>query len=203
MKHAKIGAFALLALLVAVPAVMAQGFPKPGPMAMQSKIVIPLYVNGTYAETISFASKLSVNMGIPFTTPDGIRQTDFVATGWHAEGYSQVLGKKITFRLSQGVRQPTSTATALSSGSDFPAVLTFRATYDAEIQGLTTLRGLGGRASGTVNSIPPGGAGLQVQKSIRFTDGINTYDLQEGECATPNDPCHDAVAVAETAPPSS
>lgn len=196
MKHTRIGAFVLLALLVAVPAVMAQGFPSAGPLSMKSKIAIPLFVNGSYAETITFDSKLSVTMKDPFQTPDGIRQTDFVATAWHAVGYSNVLGKKITFRLSEGATQPTSTATALGTASDYPAVLTFRATYDTEIEGLTTLRKLPGRASGTVNSIPPGGAGLKVEKTIRFTDGLNNYELREGECARPNDPCHDAAVAA-------
>lgn len=193
MKNTRIGAFVLLALLVAIPAVTAQGFPKSGPMSMQSTIVIPLYVNGNYAETIRFASRLSVTMGDPFETPDGIRQTDFVANSWQAEGYSKVLGRKITFRLSEGVDQPTSTATALGSGGDYPAVLTFRATYDTEIEGLTTLRKLPGLASGTVQSIPPGGAGLRVRKTVRFTDGLANYELREGECATPHDPCHDAA----------
>lgn len=187
MKHAKFGmrlAVLLLAVSVVAP-VMAQddGFPKPGPMGMKSKIELPLYVNGSYAEDILFDSSLTVNMGQAYETPDGIRQVDFVATHWRAVGFSKVLGRTITFTLSQGAAQPTSTATALSTGSDYPAVLTFRATYDANVDGLSPLRRLPGLATGTVNQIPPGLAGLDVRKTIRFTDGVADFELGPGKCA--------------------
>ena len=183
MKHAKIGVVVLLALLVVAPAVMAQGFPKQGPMGMKSHIELPLYVNGAFAESVVFESTLAVNMGKPYQTSDGIRQTDFVATSWHAVGFSQVLGRKVTFDLTPGVRQPTGTAVSLGANSDYPAVLTFRATYDATIDGLTRLSGLDGVATGTVNSIPPGESGLDVNKTIRFSDGVNNYVFGRGRCA--------------------
>ena len=197
MKHAKIGTLLsvfLLALLVVAPAVMAQGFPKAGPLGMKSKIELPLFVNGSFAESVLFDSVLHVNMGQAYQTSDGIRQVDFVATKWHAEGYSQVLGRKVTFDLTPGVAQPTSTATALTTGSDYPAVLTFRAAYDANIAGLTTLRRLPGLATGTVNSIPPGQSGLDVQKTIRFTDGTSVFEFKKGKCA------HSSVAECEAVP---
>lgn len=186
MKHAKIGtqlSVFLLALLVVAPAVMAQGFPPQGPLGMKSKIELPLFVNGSFAESVLFDSELHVNMGRAYQTSDGISQVDFVATFWHAEGYSEVLGRKVAFDLTPGATQPTSTATALTTGSDFPAVLTFRARYDANIQGLTTLRGLPGLATGTVNSIPPGQSGLDVMKTIRFSDGISNFEFKKGKCA--------------------
>jgi hypothetical protein len=202
VKHARIVALAaaLLALFLA-PAVMAQGFPKPGPLGMKSQIELPLYVNGSFAESVTFNSELGVRMGAAYETPDGIRQVDFEATSWRAVGYSQVLGRKVTFTLSTSCNQPTSTATALTNGSDYPAVLTFRALYDANIEGLTTLRGLKGLASGTVNSIPPGQAGLDVLKTISFTDGVSQFEFRRGKCAhTSVAQCQNAAAVITTPP---
>ncbi|HYO13919.1 MAG TPA: hypothetical protein VE685_12055 [Thermoanaerobaculia bacterium] len=194
----------LLALFVAAP-VMAQddGFPGPGPMGMKSKIELPLYVNGTYAEDVLFDSSLTVNMGQTYQTADGIRQVDFVATHWHAVGYSRVLGRRIAFTLTPDAAQPTSTATAQSSGSDYPAVLTFRATYDAHIEGLTTLRGLWGLATGSVRSIPPGLSGLDVGKAFEFSDGVATYEFRGGKCAHKVEAeCQAAPAVISTSTPS-
>lgn len=185
----------LLATLVVAPVMAQDEFPKPGPMGMKSKIELPLYVNGSFAEDVLFDSSLTVNMGQTYETPDGIRQVDFVATHWHATGYSKVLGRKITFTLSPGATQPTSTATAQGSGSDFPAVLTFRATYDTEIEGITSLRRLPGLATGSVMSIPPGVSGLDVQKTIRFTDGVADYELRRGKCA------HKVAAECQVAAP--
>lgn len=200
----------LLALLAVAPAVVAQGFPKPGPMAMSSQIELPLYVDGVFAEDVVFNSRIQVDMGQAYQTSTGTRQIDFVATSWEAAGYSKVLGRKVTFRLS-GERQPTSTAVALTEGGDYPAILTFRATYDATIEGLGTLRGLGGLAGGQVNSLPPGVANLDVAKSIKFTDGVSQFEFKGGKCAKdkvislPNIPwpppppapgCNHAVAVA-------
>lgn len=172
----------LLALLAVAPAVVAQGFPEPGPMAMGSQIELPLYVDGVWAEDVVFNSRIQVDMGRAYQTSTGTRQIDFVATSWEAAGYSKVLGRKVTFRLS-GERQPTSTAVALGTGSDYPAILTFRATYDANIEGLTTLRGLGGLAGGQVNSLPPGVANLDVAKAIKFTDGVSQFEFKGGKCA--------------------
>jgi len=187
----------LLGLLVAASAVMAQGFPKPGPLSMKSQIELPLYVNGSFAESVTFDSAITVNMGQPYETSDGIRQVDFTTTSWHAAGFSRVLGRKVTFDLSPGVTQPTGTAVALGTGSDFPAVLTFRATYDANIEGLTTLRQLAGIATGNVNSIPPGQAGLDVRKTISFSDGVANYEFRHGKCAhTANAACQVATTVS-------
>lgn len=183
MKHARIAALAALLALAVAPVVMAQGFPGPGPLAMKSQIELPLFVNGSFAESVVFDSELKVDMGKPYETPDGIRQVDFVATSWNASGFSQILGRKVSFSLTPNATQPTSTATALTTGSDFPAVLTFRARYDANIEGLNTLRGLGGLATGTVNSIPPGQAGLTVRKSFGFSDGLSKFEFRGGKCA--------------------
>lgn len=78
------------------------------------------------------------------------------------------------------------------SGSDYPAELVFRTRYDAEIEGLTTLTGLLGVASGTVNSIPPGEAGLTVEKFLSFNDGPVEYSFQGGQCA------YSAAAACDT-----
>jgi hypothetical protein len=200
VKHARIGmigmfAGALLVLFVA-PAAMAQGFPGPGPLSMKSGIELPLYINGSFAESVTFNSALTVNMGKAYETDDGIRQVDFVATSWKASGFSQVLGRQVTFTLTPNATQPTGTATALTTGSDFPAVLTFRALYDANVQGLTTLRGLRGLATGTVNSIPPGQSGLNVNKAFAFSDGLNQFEFRGGKCAhTSVHECEPVVAV--------
>ena len=195
MKHARIGVTAVLLALFIAPALVAQGFPGPGPLSMKSGIELPLYVNGSFAESVNFASELTVNMGRAYETEDGIRQVDFVATSWKASGYSQVLGRKVTFTLTPNATQPTGTATALTTGSDYPAVLTFRAVYDANISGLTTLRGLRGLATGNVSSIPPGQSGLTVNKAFSFSDGLNEFEFRGGRCAHKVEAECEAVAV--------
>lgn len=186
MKHARIAALAALLALAAAPAVMAQDFPGPGPLSMQSQIELPLYVNGTLAESVAFDSELTVNMGKAYQNSDGIRQVDFVATSWNAVGYSQVLGRKVVIGLTPNSTQPVSSATSLTTGSDFPAVLTFRARYDANVEGLAPLRGLPGLASGTVSSIPPGSQDrIDVRKSFGFSDGVSQFDFRFGWCWHP------------------
>jgi hypothetical protein len=186
MKHARTATLAVLLILLIAPAVTAQGFPPPGPLSMQSKLERPLYINGNFAETVTFDSALTVNMGKAYQNSDGIRQVDFVATSWNAVGFSKVLGRKVTIGLTPNAPQPVSNATSLTTGADFPAVLTFRARYDAVMDGLAPLRGLAGLASGTVGSIPPGGNDLiDVRKRFGFSDGVARYEFNFGACGHP------------------
>ena len=189
MKHTRTAALVTLLALVIAPAVTAEGFPGPGPLSMQSKLELPLYVNGSFAESVTFDSELTVNMGNAYQNSDGIRQVDFVATSWNAVGFSQVLGKKVVIGLTPDAVQPISSATSLTTGADFPAVLTFRARYDANIEGLAPVRGLPGLASGTVSSIPPGNQDrIDVRKSFGFSDGVAQFEFRFGWCWHPWNP---------------
>ena len=184
----------LLSLLLLVPASLAQtGFPPPGTMEMESKIKLNLLEDGQLVEQTVFDSRLVVEVGEAFVRLDGRRQVDFVATEWTGEGFSEFAGRTIRFSLTPGATQPVGTAIAQTTDSDFPADLVFRTTYDAEIEGLTTLTGLLGVASGTVDSIPPGEAGLTVDKFLSFEDGAVTYEFQGGQCA------YDTVAACNDA----
>lgn len=192
----------LLSILVVPSAAWAQpdcDFPEPGPMTMESKIKLLLFVDGTLVEGTLFDSTLTVELFEPFTNSQGFRQQDFKVTAWDAVGFSDFVGRNITFVASPGVPQPLSTVVAQTTACDFPAALTFRAIYDADIEGLTMLTQLDGTAAGIVNTLPPGEADLSVLKSFSFSDGGLDLTFHGGLCAFDVSTACDAV-VANTAP---
>lgn len=199
MRHLVRVGLPLLGLLILVPSAFAQpdtGFPGPGTMAMQSKIRLNLLADGQLVEQTVFDSTLVVDIGEAFVRSDGRRQVNFVALEWNGVGFSEFAGRNIRFSLTPGAPQPFGSAVALTPGSDYPAELVFRTRYDAEIEGLTNLTGLLGVASGTVNSIPPGEAGLTVEKFLSFNDGPVVYSFQGGQCAYSAAAACDAPAAA-------
>lgn len=146
-------------------------FPAAGTDQLVSALTCKLDLNGdgNIDETFVMTSLMTIERSEPYVNKSGLRQIDVKMARWSAKGYSAKLGRAVEYVLSAG-DQSRSEIVAQQSSADFPAEVTFRATFDVVLDGQTIISGLDGTAHGTGwMSVPPDGDDyLSVNKDIRF-----------------------------------
>lgn len=109
-------------------------------------------------ETVTMYGKMVIRRGDPYRNKEGRAQIDFQVLSWEASGWSWLLNQALTYVLSEGVEQPTSTITAEQEGSDYPARFDFNVIFDARANNMTVFTQHQGRPEGHgFMTVPPNG----------------------------------------------
>jgi hypothetical protein len=158
---------AILALaLAAVPAVAKQPvaqqpneFPTPDVYTIHSKPSFNITV-GDRVEVVTCKAQLRLRTGKPYVAADGTRRVDLEILDWKADGYSELLGGDLHFRMQQGVpMRDASYVKSLQSWNpnqpqDFPAHAQFAMPYELDTP-FGKIKGLYGLTTGSIGSFPP------------------------------------------------
>jgi len=136
--------------------------------------------DGKPVEKLELTSFMKIALGPAYTTRDGLRRFDFRIEGWEVFGPSKVLGGTLIITLSPKVEQPTSTGTAITRDSDFPAELQFNAIYDVYLdQELVLSRYRGRGLARRVSTLPP-----DVDVHIEHLFDVENRPLSNGRCGS-------------------
>lgn len=122
-------------------------------------------------EVIELEARMMVKRDDPYVNENGRRQIDFQVMSWVASGWSETLQQAITYVLSEGVEQPTSTIVAEQEGSDYPATIAFKVIFDARVNNRMFIPEHHGEPEGRgYRVIPPNGDLRQSPTLTQFED---------------------------------
>ena len=124
---------------------------------------------GDRVEVVTCKAELNLKAGKPYIAADGTRRVDLTVLDWRADGFSELLGGDLHFRMEQG--KPTRDASFVKSYQvwssekpmDFPAQAQFAVPYELETP-FGKVKGLYGVTSGMINSFPPHNAVFTMKK---------------------------------------
>ena len=160
---------AALALL-ALPAFAAQQaqFPQANVYTIHSLPSFNITV-GDRVEVVTCKAELRLRTAEPVLAADGTRRVDLQIIDWKADGYSELLGGDLHFRMEQG--KAVADASYVKSHQlwnaakpkDFPAQAQFAVPYTLETP-FGKVKGLYGVTTGQINSFPPRGAIFTMKK---------------------------------------
>lgn len=165
-------AFALLAL-VAMP-LMAERpatdpeFPTSGEYTINSHPAFNIAV-GDQTEVVNCKAQLRLRTSEPYTTADGTRRVDLEIIDWKADGYSELLGGDLHFRMEhdRASEDPSYVLSYqtwnASAPADFPAYAQFAVPYELETP-FGKVNGLYGLTSGSISQFPPQGSIFTMKK---------------------------------------
>lgn len=152
---------AILAL-VAIPAFAAKPaalFPASDVYTIHSLPSFNIAV-GDRTEVVTCKAELRLRTGKPYVAADGTRRVDLEILDWRADGFSELLGGDLHFRMEQGrpMRDPSFVKSHQAwnpdQPMDFPAHAQFAVPYVLETP-FGKVSGLYGLTSGQINSFPP------------------------------------------------
>lgn len=158
---------AILALaLAAVPAVAKQPaapqtneFPASDVYTLHSNPSFNVTV-GDRVEVVRCKAELRLRTGKPFVAADGVRRVDLEIIDWKADGYSELLGGDLHFRMEKGrpMRDPSYVQSYQlwnpEKPLDFPAHAQFAMPYELDTP-FGKIKGLYGVTAGSITSFPP------------------------------------------------
>lgn len=155
-------------------------FPPAGKDNLVSALTVRLDIDGDgqAEETFVMTSLMTIERSEPYVNKSGLRQIDAKMSRWSAKGYSNLLGRSVEYTLSAG-DQPPSSIVAQQAGVDFPAEVTFNATFDVLVDGKAIITNLTGTAHGTGwMSVPPDGDDyLSVSKGVQIGQAVMSADV--------------------------
>jgi hypothetical protein len=154
-------ALALAAIPAAAkePAAKTNTFPASDAYTLHSSPAFNVTV-GDRAEVVRCKAELHLRTGKPYVGDDGVRRVDLEILDWQADGYSELLGGDLHFRMQKGVpmRDPSFVksyqAWSPAKPMDFPAHAQFAMPYELETP-FGKIKGLYGLTSGSITSFPP------------------------------------------------
>jgi hypothetical protein len=115
---------------------------------------------GDRVEVVSCKAELRLRTGDPYIGADGMRRVDLEILDWKADGYSELLGGELHFRMQQGapMRDPSYVKSFQAwnpeKPMDFPAHAQFAMPYVLETP-YGKISGLYGLTTGQITSFPP------------------------------------------------
>ncbi|HVR97843.1 MAG TPA: hypothetical protein VMW27_14590 [Thermoanaerobaculia bacterium] len=115
---------------------------------------------GDRVEVVTCKAELRLRTGKPYVASDGMRRVDLEILDWKADGYSELLGGDLHFRMEQGMpmRDPSFVKSYQAWNPekplDFPAHAQFAMPYQLETP-FGKINGLYGLTSGSITSFPP------------------------------------------------
>lgn len=162
---------AILALaLAAAPAVAKQPseFPASNVYTIHSQPSFNITV-GDRVEVVTCKAELRLRTGKPYVAEDGVRRVDLEILDWKADGYSELLGGDLHFRMEKG--RPMRDLSYVQSYQvwipdrpmDFPAYAQFAVPYALETP-FGKVTGLYGLTSGMINNFPPKNSVFTMKK---------------------------------------
>jgi hypothetical protein len=162
--------FAVLALVVAVPAFAKEpnAFPVSNVYVIHSMPNFNITV-GDRAEVVTCKAQLTLRTGAPYVAADGTRRVDLEILDWKADGYSELMGGDLHFRMEKGraMREASYVKSYQSwtpdNPKDFPAYAQFAMPYELETP-FGKVTGLYGLTSGMINNFPPKGSVFTMKK---------------------------------------
>lgn len=115
---------------------------------------------GDRVEVVTCNAQLHLRTGKPYVAANGMRRVDLEILDWQADGYSELLGGDLHFRMQKGM--PTHDASFVQSyqlwnpakPADFPAQAQFAMPYELETP-FGNIAGLYGVTSGSITAFPP------------------------------------------------
>ncbi len=148
--------------LVAIPAFakdLAPLFPAAKVYTLSSNPSFNITV-GDRVEVVTCKAELRLRAGDAYVTADGMRRVDLEILDWKADGYSELLGGELHFRMQKGA--PMREASYVQSYQlwnadkpmDFPAHAQFAMPYELETP-FGKVSGLYGLTSGEITKFPP------------------------------------------------
>lgn len=164
-----VAALALIAFSAQAEMMMAE-FPEAGTYVLHSEPKFSIDV-GDQNELVICRAKLVLRTGEAYITETGKRRVDLEVVSWKADGYSELLGGELHFRMLNDMKTEEESyveSYALYQASDavrdFPAHAQFAVPYELETP-FGTVSGLYGLTSGTIEAFPPqAGALFRMEK---------------------------------------
>lgn len=160
--------FALAIALLAVPAIAAEmqtEFPQPDVYTINSLPSFNIVV-GDRTEVVTCEAELKLRTGEAYVDADGVRRVDLEIIDWQAEGYSELLGGDLHFRMEQDspMRDESFVKSFQVAGqNDFPAHAQFAMPYTLETP-FGEIKGLYGLTSGHITQFPPSNSVFTMKK---------------------------------------
>jgi hypothetical protein len=134
-------------------------FPAPSVWTLNSRPAFNVTV-GDRVEVVTCNAQLHLRTGKPYVAANGMRRVDLEIIDWKADGYSDLLGGELHFRMQKGM--PTHDTSFVQSYQawnperpmDFPAQAQFAMPYELETP-FGNITGLYGLTSGSITQFPP------------------------------------------------
>jgi hypothetical protein len=163
-------ALVAILMLMAIPAFAKQPtqFPASGVFTINSLPSFNITV-GDRVEVVTCKAELRLRTGTPQVAADGTRNVALEILDWRADGYSELLGGDLHFRMEKGraMRDPSFVKSFQAWNPDqpldFPAHAQFAMPYELETP-FGKVKGLYGVTSGMINSFPPHGVVFTMKK---------------------------------------
>lgn len=124
---------------------------------------------GDRVEVVTCKAELRLRTAEPTIAADGTRRVDLQILDWKADGYSELLGGDLHFRMEQGKAAADSSYVKshqvwnATKPMDFPAHAQFAVPYQLETP-FGKVKGLYGLTTGQINSFPPRGVIFTMKK---------------------------------------
>lgn len=166
-KHLAIVAILALAAVPAFAKQPAQ-FPESNLFTINSLPSFNITV-GDRVEVVTCKAELLLRTGKPYVASDGTRRVDLEILDWRADGYSELLGGDLHFRMEKGrAMRDASFVKSFQSWNpaqpmDFPAHAQFAMPYELDTP-FGKIKGLYGVTSGMINSFPPRNTVFTMEK---------------------------------------
>lgn len=164
-----VAALALIAFSAQAEMVQAE-FPEAGTYVLHSEPKFSIDV-GDQNELVTCRAQLVLRTGDAYITETGKRRVDLEVVSWKADGYSELLGGELHFRMLDDMTTEDKSYVesyaiyqASDAVRDFPAHAQFAVPYELETP-FGTVSGLYGLTAGTIEAFPPqAGALFRMEK---------------------------------------
>lgn len=160
-------ALATTPLIAEEPFVMEE-FPAADEYVIKSRPAFNVAV-GDRTEVVRCNAELRLRTGTPYVAEDGMRRVDLEIVDWKADGYSELMGGELHFRMEKGraMRDPSYVQSYQvhndGDPQDFPAYAQFAMPYELETP-FGNINGLYGLTSGSIKEFPPQGSVFTMKK---------------------------------------
>jgi hypothetical protein len=124
---------------------------------------------GDRVEVVTCNAELRLRAGEPYLAADGMRRVDLEILDWKADGYSELLGGDLHFRMQKGVQAREQSYVKSfqvwnpDKPMDFPAHAQFAMPYELQTP-YGKISGLFGLTSGSITRFPPQASVFTMEK---------------------------------------